>query len=736
MIYYKPEEAGEGIRLLEPGYHPDYCRKTESVFAQCSGALGVRACTELLQLNEQRGTFVGGFYHKAGPYEVTELVNCPDFTQFDITVNGIKLQPDVLKMEEYHKSLDLKTGELTIRLVFDTSEAGKVVFETHRFASRKHPCLFCHQLSLMCEKEAEIDLVTGINGQITNSGVSHFEKSTCRVFEGKYMYMENSCDDGQLLQVISGLGENGQDIEGRYFLKRRSIYGSCHKHLKAGETWTIEKYTLYDTGKTPHESMVKIVSGALHEGYCKNRKEHVEVFREFWKMAEIRIEGASLNERAAVAFAQYHLAGMVPWKGCAYSAGAKGLTGEGYKGHVFWDTELFIMPMFTAMFPDVARSLLEYRYHGLEGAKKKAEEYGYEGAMYPWESARSGEEETPLYAAINIHTGKAAKVWSGIKEHHVTADIIHGLLEYDRMTSDYGFMEQCGNEMILETARFWYSRAVWSEENKRYEIRDLIGPDEYTEHIDNNAYTNYMAGQNVRAALHVLETWKHSMTEVWIKEGWQEKWSHFLEKIYLPLPDAGGIIPQDDTFLSKSELPDIEKYKNAKEKQLILTDYSRSEVIDMQVLKQADVVMLLNLFPGLFDKKTVQKNVDYYERHTIHDSSLSLCAHAEAMAGIGEEREAWKFFEKAMEIDLCDNSRDSVDGIHAASLGGIVNCVLRGFTGMRIGEDKLEFSPHLPEHWTSIKFNIVHKGRKKVITVTKNKVTVDERKRDEKGIYI
>lgn len=726
MIYYKPEEGKDGIRLCEPGYHPDFNKKTESVFAQCSGTLGIRACTELRQLEETRGAFIGGFYHKAGPYEVTELVNCPDVTQFEITVNGIKLLPDVLPMKEYQRCLDLKTGELNIKMVFDTEGTGKICLETHRFASKKYACLFCHQLSLWCEKDAEVELVTGINGQISNSGVSHFQKCECRVLDREYLSMENECDDGQTLKVLTGLGENEENLEGRYFLKRRSIYGSYQRHLKAGDTWKLEKYTLYDSGKQPREELKKTVAEVLHAGYQSNMEKHKEICDKFWKMAEIEIEGASLKERTAVAFAQYHMAGMVPWNGCEYSAGAKGLTGEGYKGHVFWDTELFLMPMFTAMFPEVARNLLEYRYHRMEGARKKAREYGYEGAMYPWESAQSGEEETPLCAAINIYTGKAAKVWSGMKEHHVTADIIHGLLEYYQMTGDNRFMEQYGNEMILETAKFWYTRAVWSDEKNRYEIKDIIGPDEYTEHVDNNTYTNYMAYQNVKAAVHILQTWKHSIAEEYIKDGWQKKWSRFLDKLYLPVPDENGMIPQDDTFLNKKELENIEKYKYAEKKQLILTDFSRSEVVDMQVLKQADVVMLLNLFPDLFEKEIVQKNVEYYEKRTIHDSSLSLCAHAEAMAAIGAADAAWGFFEKAMEIDLCDNSKDSIDGIHAASLGGVLNCVLRGFAGMRMKGEQLGFYPQLPSHWKKIRFHVIHRGRKRVITVMKDLVTVDK----------
>ena len=435
----------------------------------------------------------------------------------------------------------------------------------------------------------------------------------------------------------------------------------------------------------------------------------------FCQRAAIEIDGASLQEKAGIAYAQYQMYGMDPAYTNRYSIGAKGLTGEGYKGHVFWDTELFILPFFVAEFPEAARKLLEYRYRGKAGAKRKAEDYGFQGFMYPWECAKDGFEETPLYAALNIHTGKANKVWSGIKEHHVTADIAFAISRYYYWSNDREFLNQYGTEILCETANFWVSRA--EERNERLEILNIIGPDEYNEHIDNNAYTNYMAAYNVKLALKASEEALDSPYVKKMKENgtlkvMQEKWQYFLEHIYLPKPDKNGIIPQDDAFLGKEELKDIEKYRQSPVKQSVLLDYSRDEVVDMQVLKQADLVMLFTLFPGLFPADVVKKNVLFYEKRTLHDSSLSYCAHAQICAEIGEMEMAERFFAKALETDLCDNPQDSVDGIHAASLGGIWKCVIAGFAGVSCDEDGIILAPHLLEHWNSIKFSVMVQGQK------------------------
>ncbi|HSP47686.1 MAG TPA: beta-phosphoglucomutase, partial [Clostridiaceae bacterium] len=391
-----------------------------------------------------------------------------------------------------------------------------------------------------------------------------------------------------------------------------------------------------------------------------------------------------------------------------------------------------ILPFFLHSFPDVARDLLTFRYHGLEGARRKARTYGYDGAMFPWEVTDDGEEETPLYAALNIHTGNAAKVWSGVQEHHVTADIAYAVWDYYLLTADESFMMNHGYRILVETALFWVSRAVYREELGRYEILGVIGPDEYTEHVDNNAYTNHMAHFCVRTALAGLERLREKdpsgyqeLTQELELEKGKAGMSDFVEKLYLPEPNEDGIIPQDDTFLTKTRLENISKYRESQLRQAILKDFSRDEVVEMQVLKQADVVMLLNLFPDLFPPYVVRKNVEFYEERTIHDSSLSYSAHAQAMAAIGDREAALSFFHKAMETDLSNNPLDSRDGIHSAALGGIWNSVVFGFAGFTHDEEGIRLSPQLPDHWNSITFRSWVRGCQLQIRVAKDAVSID-----------
>jgi hypothetical glycosyl hydrolase len=283
--------------------------------------------------------------------------------------------------------------------------------------------------------------------------------------------------------------------------------------------------------------------------------------------------------------------------------------------------------------------------------------------------------------------------------------------------------------MLIETADFWCSRASLNEATNRLEILDIIGPDEYTEHVDNNAYTNYMAYENVKLAYNAISDLKNkpsrvynSLLERYDLDSKLSEWKNFLERIYLPKPNSAGIIPQDDTFLNKKEIEEIELYRNSDTKQAILLDYSRKEVVDMQILKQADLVMLLNLKPHLFPPGIVERNVRFYESRTVHDSSLSYCAHAIACANIGEMEMADEFFHKAMEIDLNTNYNDSMDGIHAAALGGIWNCVILGFAGVRYHHDYVELSPHMPDGWEKMSFYLKIHGQYILITIRKDKI--------------
>ena len=703
MIHYAIEKKNREIWLVENSYNPDFALKTESVFAQCNGYFGVRGAHDFKTISGKRGMFVCGLFSKAYETEVTELVNAPDLTEVNLILNGEEFCLDRSKIVSYERKFSVRTGELQIYYLCELNNGIQLEIRSRKFASVDNEHLFCQQLEL---KAVNVNvenaaIVSGINGQKTNSGVSHFNRVDCRVYEKCFLEVTGFLKEDSLRILSTASLDVPEKADREFALKRRSIYGKYSFTLKQGEVVCFNKYSYMEKSDDSilQEDARAILNVCILNGYEYHLRIHTQRMEERWNYASIEINGSTLEEEAAIYFAQYHLMGMVTWNTSNCSAAAKGLTGEGYNGHVFWDTEIFVLPFFTYVFPDVASQLLKFRYGGLDEAKAKAREYGYAGAMFPWEVAKSGCEETPLYAALNIHTGKANNVWSGIKEHHVTADIIYAIWQYFTLTGDEDFMKSYGYEIIFEAARFWVSRAEYEKDTDCYYIKDIIGPDEYTEHIDNNAYTNYMAYFCVNLAAKLTKS---------VEE--QCKWNHFLEHLYLPKPGRDEIIPQDDTFLTKKRIQNIEKYKNSPIKQSVLLDYSRDEIVDMQVLKQADVVMLLSLFPHLFPEDVVKNNVLFYEGRTIHDSSLSYCVHAQACAMIGETKLAWNFFEKCMEIDLDDNPFDSTDGIHSASLGGIWNCVIFGFAGFTLVDGKILIQPALPEHWSEMSFYVKIKG--------------------------
>ena len=306
MIYYKIEEKEKGFRFYEPERNPDYNRKTEAVFAQCNGFLGIRASFETKQLDESRGTFIGGLYHKAGVLEVTELVNCPDVTEFRIRINGENLRLDSCCLTDYDRSLYTRYGELESRIGCEMKAAGSVTLTSRRFASVDNRRLFCHQLSVSCEKGGILELSTGINGQITNSGVSHFDHMEARVFEKKRMFLECGCDDGQILSVMTVCSTGESRETAAFHLERRGICQDFKKELRPGEVWTICKYTLFyvengeeAAGKTAGQTvteMTDVLEEAEEAGWGGLNRRHREAFDRFWDMAAIEITGASKEE--------------------------------------------------------------------------------------------------------------------------------------------------------------------------------------------------------------------------------------------------------------------------------------------------------------------------------------------------------------------------------------------------------------------------------------------------------
>ena len=352
--------------------------------------------------------------------------------------------------------------------------------------------------------------------------------------------------------------------------------------------------------------------------------------------------------------------------------------------------------------------------------------------MYPWECAWVDDGEvTPLYLGADVVTGEVPKILTGLIEHHISADVAYAVEQYYLVTGDQDYMDRCGYEIILDTALFWASRVQYNEKLDRYEILDVIGPDEYKEHVDNNAYTNYMAAYNMRQALAIIEALPVERPAVYERLDQKLNLAHIkdrieacIDKLYLPEPNKDGIVPQYDSYLSLKEM-DLSKYKESSEVMTIYNDYYMEQLNQYMVSKQADTVMLLFLQDTLFDEETRKKNFIFYENKTLHDSSLSKCTHAILANDLGIKDMAYNLYEGALSIDLGPEMKSSNEGIHSASTGGIWESTVMGFGGVRMEGSALRIAPKLPENWSRLVFPLVWQGQTLKVTATKDSVSVE-----------
>jgi len=446
----------------------------------------------------------------------------------------------------------------------------------------------------------------------------------------------------------------------------------------------------------------------------------------------------------AVNFAQYHLHIMTPAHDSRMNIGAKGLSGEGYKGHTFWDTEIYALPYFIFSNPGVARKLLKYRYLSLDGARQKAKGNGYEGAQFPWESAWIDDGEvTPEWGPADVMTGLPLRIESGFLEQHITSDVAYGVWQYYQATGDEPFMAACGYELIFETAWFWVSRLEFSDADGMYHINDVMGPDEYKEHVDDNAFTNYMAWWNIKTAIHCYDILKSQNREVFDRLNarlrLQEKYPDLIEKankIFLPQPREDNVLPQDKTYLSLGDI-DLSKYKDNDDPGAIYKDYNSAQISQIQVTKQADVLLLFLLLEDLFPDEVKRASWQYYEPRTLHGSSLSPSTHAILASDLHLTKRAYSLFQKACRIDLGPNMHACDDGIHAAAMAGIWQSAVFGFGGVRMVDGKLRIIPHLPAEWDRFAFVLYWRNQRLEIGITHSEISmVNQTNTEPVEIYV
>lgn len=758
MNYRKGTGAETSWIIEETSFHEKYTGKCESIFTQGNGYLGLRNSLEERYVDTVRGMFITGTFNKASKEEATELPNVSDIVNMEIELNGERFSMTEDNLKEYSRTLNLYTGETCRNVLWEGKNGNVVQLSFHRFVSYKNVHVIGAYVEIKpvnCDVKATV--VSGINAQVTNHGAQHLTEFSKRAFEEKFLQMGMVTTESAVSIAVSTVhkvfqsGKYTEDAASKIIDDRRKIHAEIQLVIPQGETARVEKISTVHSsrdleyvasGKEPEGENVcrdglDNLKEAEEKGYETLLGESKKVWEKIWKKQDIQIDSKEDDAQIAVRFALYHLQIMVRREDNRVGIGAKALSGEGYKGHSFWDTETFIFPYFQMAEPETARTLLEFRYKGLYGARKKAIENGYKGAMYPWEAAWvSDGEVTPYVVGVNVHTGEPMICLTGVIEQHITSDIIFALWQYYAATDDQDFMDRYGYEMTIETARFWNSRLEWIEENNRYEIRDVIGPDEYKEHVDNNAYTNYMAHENMRLAAQVIACIRDEKKDIYGKmqklmqeegtslEQLEEELKDKMKKLYLPQPDEKtGIIPQFDGYFDLKEI-DLSVYKNASVVGTVFHDYSGEDVQGMQAGKQADIVELLYQMEDITTPDNKAKNYVYYEARTLHDSSLSKAIHSITACDLGMEKEAYDMFMSAALTDLGQEMKSSDAGIHSANMGGVWQDVVMGFGGIRIRDGHLRIAPNCPKQWEKFTYPLYWKGNELHITVCKDGVEV------------
>ena len=714
--------------LIEPQFDPAQLHSRETVFAIGNGYMGTRGSFEEGYPDALPATLVHGVYDDV-PGVYTELANCPDWLALTIVINGDRFRLDRGEILHYERKLDLQNGILSRSVRWRSPTGNTVDLQFERFAS-----LADHQVLGLCcqitpvDFNGTIEVQSSINGYPDNQGFDHWEQlDRGKIEQGIWLQVRTRSSHIELGMAakMTAIGTNASwQVTNPLDSPTLAIAFIATK----GQTVGVEKMLTLFTSQDV-ELPVQVAQAKLSNlpSYAMLLSAHQQAWKEAWQQSDIEIEG-DINAQLAVRYNLFQL--LIG--ACSHITGeclgnsrvsvpAKTLSGLGYRGHVFWDTEIFILPFFTLTQPDIARSLLTYRYHTLDGARRKAAHSGYEGAMFAWESAATGDEMTPKWSILSASYAEATRIWCRDREIHISADIAYAIWQYWQVTGDDIWLRDYGAEVILDTAIFWMSRVEWNTKQERFELCGVIGADEYHEQVNNNAYTNRMVQWHLEKAVAVYE-WLQRIFPDRAAELAQrlqltpEKLLQFqavIAQMYIPYDAKTGLIEQFDGFFQLKDVNLIDYEPRDRSIQAVL---GMDETNQSQVLKQPDVLMLLYLMRDtqafLYRPDVLQKNWNYYAPRTDRTYGSSLCPaiHSILAVNLGEATEAYKYFMQAATVDLEDSRGNTADGIHAASAGGVWQAVVFGFAGIQLKNSIPIANPHLPPTWTRLKFKLNWRG--------------------------
>ncbi|MBE5957520.1 MAG: glycoside hydrolase family 65 protein [Lachnospiraceae bacterium] len=692
-----------------------------------NGYMGVRGTLEEYTKEQLVAVNLAGIYDKVGD-GWREPVNAPNGFYGYLIVDDEVVKLPESSAEEHYVELDYRYGIFT-RCTTWRLMRGNITLKSTRFVSMDDVHVGAIKTEISADFHADVKYVFGIDADVWDINGPHFD--IIKVNSNGLMTVDAVTHEKNHNVSVAQKVTVEFPCEVKREEEINKAVASVSFITDLNKKYVIERYFALYTSldcENPLEAAKEAAVTKAIEGYDTLLEKHKNAWENLWRRSEIIIEGDD-KSMEALNYSLYHLHCIAPRHADNLSIAARGLSGQTYKGAVFWDTEMFILDFFIMTEPEVAKKLIKYRIDTLEGAKEKAKGYGYDGAFYAWESQENGFDACSDYNVTDVFTKRPMRTYFKDKQIHISSAIVYAMDKYISLTGDDSILKEGGAETIVECAKFYYSALIKKVCDDRYELRDVIGPDEYHERIDNNGYTNRMAKNTFRIAIEVLENEEY-LGAFADREELIGKFSDAFDKIFIQQPDSEGVIPQFDGY---KELEDV------------TVDEVRSRLIDpkeywggaygvashTKVIKQADVITWLAMYPQDFDLEVMKQNWNYYEKRTEHGSSLSACMYALVACMCNMTEEAFPLFTKSATADLAPGGKEwaglvYIGGTHPASAGGAYMVAVEGFAGVNFKNGKLNVEPKLPESWKKMSFHITYKNVLYRVEISDNEALVTE----------
>jgi alpha,alpha-trehalose phosphorylase len=726
-----PAFTTEAWKIHETELHLNILEQTESIFALSNGHIGLRGNFDEGEPYGLPGTYLNSFYD-SHPLPYAEIgYGYPEAGETIVNVTNGKLirllvddEPFDMrygKLQSHERELDLRAGVLR-RQARWTSPAGRSV----KVSSVRMVSFTQRAVAAICYEVEPVDEPVRVVVQselVANEALPHASKDPR---SGVAAQAPLECEEHQAqgtrgvmvhrtqssnLQVgaamehqIEGPDNTTVEAESSPNIARISVVA----RLKPGERLRIVKFLAYGwsskrTQSALHDQVIAALAAARATGWEGLLKEQREYLDDFWSRSDVEIEGDDEIQQA-LRFALFHVL-QAGARGERRPIPAKGLTGPGYDGHVFWDTEIFVLPILTLTSPAAAGDALRWRYSILDQARERARQLGLRGAAFPWRTIQGAE---------------CSSYWpAGTAAFHINGDIAYAVTRYIVSTGDTDFEEEVGVELLVETARLWYSLG-YHDEAGQFHIDGITGPDEYSAIVDDNVYTNLVARHNLHAAAEAARRYPHVARRLKVNNDEITQWNDAAKHMFFPYDKQRRVTPQDASF-TRHEVWDFAATKP--EEYPLLLHFPYFDLYRKQVCKQADLVLALQLFSDAFPFEQKERDFAYYEPLTVRDSSLSASTQAVIAAEVGQLQLAYDYLGEAALMDLDDLEHNTRDGLHMASLAGTWIILVEGFGGLRFARKTISFAPCLPDGLTRLAFHLMFRDRHIRVEVTAKEAT-------------